>query len=1538
MNKKTKNKILIVFVLTLLVLSTTISAKNQIQNKIHKDLRKLIEQESKPKFGIFSITAKPEETVDVLVQLNDEEDLDNIGNKIELKQGNVKGKFKLGKVVTARVPVNKLKDISKDNKVKSIWPNQKYELLLHESVPQINAPSMWAEDYTGSGMKIAILDTGIDDAHPDFQGRIVMQNDFVPSSYIIDGFDYGDGDDDALAQDPHGHGTHCAGIAAGGGGYYTGVAPGASIIAINVFGADTSAFDSWIIEAINWVVDPDGNEATDDGTDIISLSLGSTGDSDGPLNQAIRDAISSGVVVVVASGNEGYNIPHTPANTEEAITVGAVTKQNDWASFSSGYDYGAYTKPDVAAPGVSIIAARAAGTSMGNIVDDYYTSASGTSMATPHVAGAAALLLQSNPGLTPEQVKYIMEQTAIDLGSPGKDIKYGSGLIDTSKFLPSYVNKLLKYKPDYSDFIYKGDPLHIQVQATMPSLVESITAIITRPDNAEYNFVLENSSNTWETYFYNTDILGVYSLRIIITEKQNNIVEFDESFDVIRYNLTQGMITELTIPLQVGFNETLPVTVKFNNTGDSVLNTLVEVQLIDSDNNLVYAEESDTIAVSAYQEYTFPFSLIADALPGNYKVKAIASFDGSYHSREKPLAIIDNTAPIIESIDFNSLIIKNSNLLAEVKVHDLSDLTGTMYVGKPSEETESIETITIAQTTDTKTVTGTFYNSTEQGIYTFYFHICDTNNLCIDSQTYQFEVQDCLEPGILVVEENSWENASGKYQNNLNNYCLSIWSKEKSGTPTLGYLDRFSGIIWTTGNYWGNNIDEESAALLQSYNGRLVLEGPDIAFTHGYDDFMKNVTHSIFKREIEAMNESLLSIIIDYPHMVFKNLPETFEFNSSLSPYPDSVEPYNNGVSLADWSINGSAVIGFNSNQSKVLFFPFMIDALTNDKNTLINNLGEWLTISNNAPDLEPINIVNNYLIEGTNQFDIEITNNGNEPANNFLITAYIDDVIEANEYMSLASGESNVLTMVIDNIPGNHMLKVVINNDFSVDETNYLNNVLTKELFVATTEADLTPANTFFEVNDATAIISADIENNGGSNTENVLIEFWVNGEIIETDNLNINYGETQTAFAEWEISAGIHTIEIKVNPYQDNTESDYSNNNKISQLYICGKTTPILIIEDSDTESYSTEQPSSIPTFRTVLENNGYCVDIWDESEKGTPSIDYVNQFDLVIWSAGDYWGNTINDSDKELISQYNGNIMFEGSDIAFDHYNDTFLQDYLYSDFDRDLILENDTEIIISNHEIFENISALFINNSLSPYPDSVLAYNGESIANWSIANTAIVAYNDSDKKMLYFTFSVDAVINDDIKERLIINAIEWLEKDGYITYYIKLLDDWNLVSVPLIQDNNSIESVFSSIEGKYDSLFTYNSTENKWKSYSTSKPSFLNTLKEIKPEKGYWIKLNENATLIINGTLPSSIIYNLKQGWNMISYPSLTEQPVQVVFADIDGTYTSVFAFINGSWSSYSPEKPPYLNTLQTMQPGYGYWINVNENITLLFNES
>ncbi|MGP4112804.1 S8 family serine peptidase [Streptomyces sp. 4N509B] len=282
-----------------------------------------------------------------------------------------------------------------------LWLDAPVSAQLDRSTGQVNAPAAWEAGLDGSGVRVAVLDTGADPEHPDLAGRITAAEDFTGSG----------GTHDAV-----GHGTHVAatvaGTGAGGEGGRQGMAPGAEVLVGKVLGDTGSGSTSQVIAGMEW--------AAEQGSDVVTMSLGSDEPSDGtdPLSLAVNElTASTDTLFVVAAGNNGAAGEGTigsPAAADAALTVGAVDREDVLAPFSSrGPRYGdAAVKPDLTAPGVGIVAARAAGTSMGTPVDALYTAASGTSMATPHVAGAAVLLAQAHPEWDAELLKSALVSTA----------------------------------------------------------------------------------------------------------------------------------------------------------------------------------------------------------------------------------------------------------------------------------------------------------------------------------------------------------------------------------------------------------------------------------------------------------------------------------------------------------------------------------------------------------------------------------------------------------------------------------------------------------------------------------------------------------------------------------------------------------------------------------------------------------------------------------------------------------------------------------------------------------------------------------------------------------------------------------------------------------------------------------------------------------------------------------------------------------------------------------------------------------------------
>jgi Subtilase family len=269
--------------------------------------------------------------------------------------------------------------------------------LLDGALPIIGADAAHAAGLTGKGVRIAVVDTGIDNTHPDLLGRVIAAQNFSTDRDTVDYF---------------GHGTHVASIAAGTGaasnGAYMGVAPDALLINAKALSSAGGGTNSGIIKAMEW--------AADQGANVINMSLGGA-QSDGtdPLSRAVN-AISEkkNVLFVIAAGNSGQSQKvSTPAAADLSLAVGAIDKGLQLAAFSSrGPRFRDMAlKPDIVAPGVQITAARA-NYGSGNP----YVTMSGTSMATPMTAGSAALIWQLHPKWSAAQVKDALMSAATPIG------------------------------------------------------------------------------------------------------------------------------------------------------------------------------------------------------------------------------------------------------------------------------------------------------------------------------------------------------------------------------------------------------------------------------------------------------------------------------------------------------------------------------------------------------------------------------------------------------------------------------------------------------------------------------------------------------------------------------------------------------------------------------------------------------------------------------------------------------------------------------------------------------------------------------------------------------------------------------------------------------------------------------------------------------------------------------------------------------------------------------------------------------------------
>jgi serine protease AprX len=412
---------------------------------------------------------------------------------------------------------DQLEKIAKMDGVKGIYRDQKLKILglpgkssgasSHSSSTdgpsKIDDPRM-DKGYTGTGVTVALIDTGADSNHEALAGKIVAFKDFV--------------NDQTASYDDNGHGTHCASLIAGEHGI--GVAPGAGLVVIKVMDRDGACNLSDALEALDWCLENKDRY----GIRVISFSVGGESPSNGTslLNRYCNKMVEEGLVMCVAAGNSGPAASSIviPGDAENVITIGAVDSLGMVFELSSrGPTANGETKPDLVTLGVDVVSALA-GSKNGE------SSMSGTSMAAPLVSGAAALLLEAKPDLKPPDVKRMLLKTADDLGPAGEDNVYGYGAlnltsalagISSTRFrLSSPVLKEIKLNRNEATV---GEPVMIETQAL--GEVGTINANIIGPDrNLEIpmddfdgNGIF---SARWETSFWSP---GEYQVKVDLLGK-----------------------------------------------------------------------------------------------------------------------------------------------------------------------------------------------------------------------------------------------------------------------------------------------------------------------------------------------------------------------------------------------------------------------------------------------------------------------------------------------------------------------------------------------------------------------------------------------------------------------------------------------------------------------------------------------------------------------------------------------------------------------------------------------------------------------------------------------------------------------------------------------------------------------------------------------------------------------------------------------------------------------------------------------------------
>lgn len=357
--------------------------------------------------------------------------------------GNVSRSFTIIPAISGKIPAKAIAALKKNPLVAEVELDVSVYALGYSSGNELG--NSWGTDYinadvahtfgfSGEGVKVAVLDSGVNYNHFDLSDNFDFATNELGYDFVMD---------DYFPDDVNGHGTHVAGtLAAASNGFgVVGVAPRTQIVALKILDDNGAGSVSNVIEALQWIVDYNTEHQTTP-IRITNNSYG-TGSYSSMLQEAFDASASAGILHIAAAGNAGNfsgsgDTITYPAKYESVVAVAAINPNNLRASWSStGADV------ELSAPGVSVLSAWNDSTSFENpqpfpfagYASNYFKEASGTSMASPHVAGVAALMLASEPSYTAEELRSKMNETAVDLGTAGRDSQYGYGMVDASSAL-----------------------------------------------------------------------------------------------------------------------------------------------------------------------------------------------------------------------------------------------------------------------------------------------------------------------------------------------------------------------------------------------------------------------------------------------------------------------------------------------------------------------------------------------------------------------------------------------------------------------------------------------------------------------------------------------------------------------------------------------------------------------------------------------------------------------------------------------------------------------------------------------------------------------------------------------------------------------------------------------------------------------------------------------------------------------------------------------------------------------------------------------
>jgi subtilisin family serine protease len=620
---------------------------------------------------------------------------------LEFLKGNgaiVLSTFWLSNAILAEVPVGLLDEFVSQATVERLFEN--FTITIPEppeeegpptvfqanhtwGLEKIGAPEVWDMGITGSGVRVAVLDTGVDITHPDLAGKMWTDDSGDPTypGGWIEFDEYGDIVVGSKPHDTQYHGTHVSGTIVGGNasGIAIGVAPGAFLMHGLVVPGGSGTL-AQIIAGMQWAINPFDQYDSPAGepADVISMSLGLYGYYD-EFIEPVQNIEAAGIVLIAAIGNGGEGTSGSPGNVYEAFGVGATHAEDLIADFSSGevVDWPAshsetYIKPDFSAPGVDVYSSVPGG----------YEYLDGTSMAAPHVAGTVALMLEGNTALTVEDIYAALNETAVDLGDEGLDTRYGWGRIDA-------FGAVSLVTPDSGIEGTLTDEETAEPLEGARIFISEVSQARYTDDSGYYRFYLPPG-----TYNVTASAFGHYEQNVAVEVTEDTFTSQDFALEPMPTGFIEGTVTdtETDEPLE-GANISLPRT-PLTTTTDEAGEYSVEVPVGTYDvraSTWGYRESmASDVTVTEDETTTVDFAL--------EPFLAVAAVLGDYQSQLTDL-------------------LNANNVWAEERGWDIIDDIGnydTVVVNRPSDPGEStfLEFLQAASDNQTRVVFTSSYPGT----------------------------------------------------------------------------------------------------------------------------------------------------------------------------------------------------------------------------------------------------------------------------------------------------------------------------------------------------------------------------------------------------------------------------------------------------------------------------------------------------------------------------------------------------------------------------------------------------------------------------------------------------------------------------------------------------------------------------------------------------------------------------------------------------------------------------------------------------------